>query len=111
MTMKRNGKKLKVLPDGHPRRMSDGKNAWRKMDDEQRREFLHWIFEDSPVVALGRICGDELTAYYENGYVYVEDPKARNENMIEKLEAGESVSLGELLAQDQAPDAADPGNR
>lgn len=75
MTLKRNGKKLKVLPDGHPRRMSDGKNAWRKMDDEQRREFLHWIFEDNPVMALGRIYGgyDELHAYYDGGYVYVEE--------------------------------------
>ena len=73
MTLKRNGKKLKVLPDGDPRRMRDGKSALRKMDDEQRREFLHRIFEDNPVVALGRICGDELTAYYENGYVCVEE--------------------------------------
>ena len=73
MTLKRNGKKLKVLPDGDPRRMRDGKSAWRKMDEEQRREFLDWIFEDNPVVALGRICGDELTAYYENGYVCVEE--------------------------------------
>jgi len=37
--MKRNGKKLAVLPDGHPRRLADGRNAWRKMNDSQRAEF------------------------------------------------------------------------
>ena len=44
--MKRNGKKLMVLPDGHPRRLSDGRNAWKKMDDSQRSEFLQWILEN-----------------------------------------------------------------
>tara|TARA_R110002020_G_scaffold381683_1_gene592570 strand:+ start:292 stop:921 length:630 start_codon:yes stop_codon:yes gene_type:complete len=44
--MERNGKKLKVLQDGHPRRMSDGKNAWRKMTTEQRLEFLAWAYPD-----------------------------------------------------------------
>ena len=48
--MKRNGKKLATLEDGDPRRMSDGKNAWRKMNDEQRATFLDWIRngEDAP---------------------------------------------------------------
>ncbi len=41
--MNRNGKSLAVLPDGHRRRMSDGKNAWRKMNDEQRLKYLEWI--------------------------------------------------------------------
>ena len=41
--MKRNGKALKTLPDGHRRRLSDARNAWRKMTDEQRSEFLSWI--------------------------------------------------------------------
>jgi hypothetical protein len=27
--------------------MSDGKNAWRKMTPEQRREFLAWIEEQN----------------------------------------------------------------
>lgn len=47
----RNGKPLKTLPDGAPRRMADGKNAWRKMSDEQRFEFLRWIThgDDAPV--------------------------------------------------------------
>jgi hypothetical protein len=40
------GGKAKALPDGHPRRMSDGKNAWRKMTNEQRVEFLQWITDE-----------------------------------------------------------------
>ena len=41
--MERNGKALRQLPDGAPRRLSDGRNAWRKMDEAQRAEFLSWI--------------------------------------------------------------------
>ena len=41
--MKRGGTTLKVLQDGHPRRMADARNAWRKMSDEQRRVFLAWM--------------------------------------------------------------------
>ena len=41
--MKRNGKTLRTLPAGDRRRLSDGRNAWRKMDDDQREEFLRWI--------------------------------------------------------------------
>jgi len=37
------GGKAKALPDGHPRRMADAKNAWRKMDSGQREAFLVWI--------------------------------------------------------------------
>lgn len=40
----RKGKTLKTLPDGDRRRMSDGKNAWRKMSDSQREEFMTWVF-------------------------------------------------------------------
>ena len=48
--MTRKGKPCKVLPDGAPRRMSDGKNAYRKMNAEQRRQFLCWISDqDSPL--------------------------------------------------------------
>ncbi len=39
----RNGKACKVLPDGNPRRMSDGRNAVRKMTPEQRAEFIGWM--------------------------------------------------------------------
>lgn len=41
--MERKGKTLTVLAPGDRRRMSDGKNAWRKMTDGQRRDFLSWI--------------------------------------------------------------------
>ena len=45
----RNGKACKVLPDGAPRRMSDGKNAYRKMSAEQRAAFRLWMAaEDKP---------------------------------------------------------------
>ncbi len=43
MAMQRNGKTLRTLPDGAPRRLSDGRNAWRKMSPEQRREFLGFL--------------------------------------------------------------------
>jgi len=43
--MKRNGNKLNVIPDGHPRRMADGKNAWRKMNEEQRIRFVSWLLD------------------------------------------------------------------
>ncbi len=43
--MKRNGNKLKTIPDNHPRRMADGKNAFRKMSDLQRREFVLWMLD------------------------------------------------------------------
>lgn len=43
--MERKGKKLQVLADGHPRRLADGRNAWRKMSEAQRRTFLAWVLE------------------------------------------------------------------
>jgi hypothetical protein len=39
----RKGVKLAVLGDGHPRRMADGKNAYRKMSPEQRTAFIAWM--------------------------------------------------------------------
>lgn len=42
----RNGKTLKTLPDGAPRRMADGKNAFRKMTPAQRNEFLDWVMAE-----------------------------------------------------------------
>jgi len=44
--MKRNGKDTRVLADGHPRRMADGKNAWRKQNAAQREEFVAWMLEN-----------------------------------------------------------------
>ena len=46
----RKGKKLAVLADGHPRRLADGRNAWRKMSGEQRAEFLVWLTEYDPYI-------------------------------------------------------------
>ena len=50
--MERKGKTLKVLQDGHPRRMSDGKNAFRKMNAEQRAEFLSWACTIDPMAMI-----------------------------------------------------------
>jgi hypothetical protein len=47
----RKGKPLTVLPPGDRRRLSDGRNAWRKMTPEQRRVFLDWIEEEALDVA------------------------------------------------------------
>ena len=44
--MTRNGKTLKTLQDGAQRRMSDGRNAWRKMSAEQRLAFVEFIAPD-----------------------------------------------------------------
>ena len=43
------------LAEGHPRRLTDGRCAWRKMSPEQRGEFLTWIqdFEVDHPVAWG----------------------------------------------------------
>ena len=66
--MTRNGKQLKTLQDGHPRRMSDGRNAWRKMSDAQRAEFVAWI----PPLEL-------VAALNENGIYLGEAPVDRQE--------------------------------
>ena len=47
----RQGKPLTVLPKGDRRRMSDGKNAWRKMTPQQRKEFLAWMRAEGLKVA------------------------------------------------------------
>ena len=47
--MKRTGQPggtCKVLAKGDKRRLSDGRNAWRKMDADQREEFAAWILEN-----------------------------------------------------------------
>ena len=50
--MNRNGKPLPVLREGHPRRMSDGRNAWRKMTDHQRAVFVAWLAKNGLAQAL-----------------------------------------------------------
>lgn len=47
----RNGKPLTRLEDGHPRRLSDGRNAWRKMSPAQRRAFIDWMDAEALPVA------------------------------------------------------------
>lgn len=47
----RNGAPLTVLARGDRRRMSDGKNAWRKMTPLQRRDFLAWMASEGLKVA------------------------------------------------------------
>jgi hypothetical protein len=49
--MVREGKQLATVPKGDRRRLSDGRNAWRKMTPEQRREFLDWIESEGLAVA------------------------------------------------------------
>ena len=65
--MQRNGKSTQVLPDGHPRRMADGKNAFRKMSAGQRDEFVGWMLanglEDVP--AHQRIAREQLDHYLD----------------------------------------------
>jgi hypothetical protein len=51
--MVREGQELKVLDKGDRRRLSDGRNAWRKMVPDQRREFLAWIMEEEGNVPSG----------------------------------------------------------
>ena len=44
--MKREGKTLKTLEDGHPRRLSDFRNSWRKMTPEQRGQAVEFILQE-----------------------------------------------------------------
>ena len=54
--MKRNGKTLPTLRDGHPRRMSDARNAWRKMSDAQRLAILEFQRQDFTIVCADSGC-------------------------------------------------------
>jgi len=56
--MNRKGKPLTVLPTGHPRRMADGKNAWRKMNPTQREEFVLWLAKEGLAEALADVNED-----------------------------------------------------
>ena len=47
----RDGKELAKLARGDKRRLSDGRNAWRKMTPAQRREFLQWMKAENLQVA------------------------------------------------------------
>ena len=67
MRTHRNGKPLTVLADGHPRRMADGKNAFRKMSREQREEFVIWMLDNGleQTVAHQRIAREQLDTRLE----------------------------------------------
>jgi len=47
----RNGQPLTVLAKGDKRRLADGRNAWRKMTPQQRREFVDWMEDEGLKVA------------------------------------------------------------
>lgn len=49
--MQRNGKTLAVPVKGHPRRLSDFRNAWRKMTPDQRKEAVEWMRAENLEVA------------------------------------------------------------
>ena len=51
MAPKRLGKELAKLPPGDRRRLSDFRNAWRKMTPEQRRVAIDWLLELNAPVA------------------------------------------------------------
>ena len=40
------GGTCKVLAKGDKRRLADGRNAWRKMDADQREEFVGWMLQN-----------------------------------------------------------------
>ena len=66
----RNGKALKVLQDGHPRRLADGRNAWKKMAQAQRETFLRDVVLTEPAsidLALKVIDEYPRTRLYRNG--------------------------------------------
>jgi hypothetical protein len=50
-TPTRNGQPLTKLPKGDRRRLSDFRNAWRKMTPQQRREALDWLEAEGLTVA------------------------------------------------------------
>lgn len=50
--MQRNGKALKTVSGGSPRRIADGKNAFRKMSPDQRAEYLKWLKSEFGVELL-----------------------------------------------------------
>jgi hypothetical protein len=50
----RNGKPLAQLPKGDRRRLSDARNAWRKMTPEQRQIFVEWMDAEGLPIAGDR---------------------------------------------------------
>jgi hypothetical protein len=51
----------RLLQAGDRRRMSDGRNAWRKMTPDQRHEFLTWQFiDEGPDMLLPAEIGETM---------------------------------------------------
>ena len=76
----RNGQALKVLQDGHPRRLADGRNAWKKMDQAQRETFLRDVVLTEPAsidLALKVIDEYPRTRLYRNGNEVAQAPLKR----------------------------------
>lgn len=103
--MKRNGKQLATLADGHPRRMSDGKNAVRKMNDEQRAAFVRWMIIDQGLDDVMQAIIDERA---ETRRVFIEAATAIAAEMNDPAhvaamnKAGRKIS--EAIAQCNAED-------
>jgi hypothetical protein len=66
MRTHRNGKPLTVLADGHPRRMADGKNAFRKMTADQRERFGEWMRDLEREEEVER--NERIDAYWAKEY-------------------------------------------
>ena len=90
MRTHRNGKPLTVLADGHPRRMADGKNAFRKMSREQREEFVIWMLDNGleQTVAHQRIAREQLDTHLER------EEELRSNKRIDAYWAKEYAKLG-----------------
>ena len=57
--MTRDGEALPILSKGDRRRMSDGRNAWRKMTKEQRAEWILWLADEGlPIATTAGDSGD-----------------------------------------------------
>jgi hypothetical protein len=63
--MQRQGKALRELPKGDRRRMSDFRNAWRKMAEWQRQDALEWIITEGTVPAHFIIRGESAGDFTE----------------------------------------------
>ena len=94
MRTHRNGKPLTVLADGHPRRMADGKNAFRKMSREQREEFVIWMLDNGleQVVAIQRIAREQLDTHLER--------QEENERNKRKAATDAELALSLLVEHD-----------
>ena len=94
--MKRNGKQLATLADGHPRRMSDGKNAVRKMNDEQRAAFVRWMIIDQ---GLGDVMQATVAERAETERVLVEAAAALSAEMNDPAHVAAMNKTGRKISE------------